>query len=206
MFSKEQHKYLAPKFSYAMKDMAQYFDVFEWQANLSTLSKTSSNMSFRSTSLIEGLNESAGTPRNKIDLHPVKESLMKKDVSRNRYRHTSVKNTSYRRTKRHGSSSLPPVKSSRSRSGSKKKKLKFKGGRGKGSTLKRVKARVLKHAVSFLWHYCLLHFMFWLWVCSWTGEDWGSNLIYKVLDQFHSKLLKPSCNVPLIETWICQIL
>ena len=155
MFTMEEHKYLPPKFSYALKDMAKYYDIFEKAGNLSNLSKTSSNMSFRSVSLMNEVNENMSTPKNKVDLKPIKESLTKKSLSRNRYRPSSIKETSQmmrKRIKRNGSNSLPPLHNSTSRSrasskSTKKKSLRFKS-RGNGSSIRKVKARMLKNAVS----------------------------------------------------------
>jgi hypothetical protein len=42
----EDMKYLPPKFSYSLKDLAEYYGVFE-KFDKTTLSATSSNLSFR---------------------------------------------------------------------------------------------------------------------------------------------------------------
>jgi hypothetical protein len=48
MFTMEEYKYLPPKFSYALKDLAKYFDVFEQTGRLSSISRQSSEQSLKS--------------------------------------------------------------------------------------------------------------------------------------------------------------
>jgi len=45
LFSMEETKYLPPKFSYACKDMAHYYGVFEKKMPMSNFSTTSSEKS-----------------------------------------------------------------------------------------------------------------------------------------------------------------
>ena len=128
MYSMEDHKYLPPKFSYAMKDMAKHYDVFEKMTKLSNLSKTSSNMSFRSASYMNENHEEKDNSNDKSSLRPIKESMRNKSNSRNKYRNNTFKHSNRmlrKRIKRNGSSSLPPANtksSSRSRSRSRSSK------------------------------------------------------------------------------------
>lgn len=46
LFIMEETKYLPPKFSYACKDIAKYFDVFERKFSMTALSVASSENSF----------------------------------------------------------------------------------------------------------------------------------------------------------------
>jgi hypothetical protein len=151
MYIMENNKQLPPKFSYATKDMAQYFDVFEKTDRLSNLSMTSSNMSFKSI-VLHDAKDNINTSKNQADLMPIQESMLKRNMSRSNYRNSSVlkaNSFSKKRVKRQGSSSLPHVNSkssSRSRSSSKGKKYKYQGF-GRQSTIRKIKARVLKNAV-----------------------------------------------------------
>jgi hypothetical protein len=149
MYIMEKNKQLPPKFSFALKDMAKHFDIFGKTDGFSNLSNTSSNMSFQSFILPEG-KDSVPTPKGNVDLMPIHESMARRTT-----RHPSIKSThgiTKRKLHRNGSNSLPFINSkssSRSHSSSKSKKYKFRGN-GRQSVIRKVKARVMKNAVSSL--------------------------------------------------------
>ena len=59
MYSLEQHKYLPPKFSFALKDLADFLGIFEvseedLKAQRANISETSSNLSYMTQSAFKG--------------------------------------------------------------------------------------------------------------------------------------------------------
>ena len=69
----EHNKYLPPKFSFALKDMAKYYK------------RTPSQLSGVSLSAVEGFNSSMDVPEgNNSDLRTIKETMVKKSYSNNR--------------------------------------------------------------------------------------------------------------------------
>jgi len=70
----EETKFLPPKFSFACMDLAQEYNVIEQSTAISTLSKTSSNVSIVS---VPGLKESAlpppKSPHSQLGLQTIKE-------------------------------------------------------------------------------------------------------------------------------------
>uniref|UniRef100_A0A7S3KFW3 Uncharacterized protein n=1 Tax=Euplotes crassus TaxID=5936 RepID=A0A7S3KFW3_EUPCR len=123
----EQYKYLPPKFSFALKDMAKHYK------------KTPSQGSFKSLSAIEGFNSSMDTPHEKNDLRTIKETMIRKANSNNRSRRVGSNASSLK------SKSSRTSRSIRSSSRS-KKKLKFK--KLRKPKLKKIKAKVLKQALN----------------------------------------------------------
>ena len=65
----EKHKYLPPKFSFALRDMAKYYG------------KTPSQISCMSVSAIDGFESSLGSPKESQKLRTIKEAMVKKSRS-----------------------------------------------------------------------------------------------------------------------------
>ncbi|CAI2366418.1 unnamed protein product [Moneuplotes crassus] len=125
----EQYKYLPPKFSFALKDMAKHYK------------KTPSQGSFKSLSAIEGFNSSMDTPHEKNDLRTIKETMIRKANSNNRQRSRRVGSNASSLKSKSSRTSRSIRSSSRS-----KKKLKFK--KLRKPKLKKIKAKVLKQALN----------------------------------------------------------
>jgi len=149
MFTMEEYKYLPPKFSYAVKDLARYFEIYEQGGPLSSMSKNSSEKSFHSAPRVHG----SSTQRSTHSLKTIKESMGKKNMIKRPYRYQS---SIHRRKARKSSKILPPLRRSlsnnshshsRSRSGSKSKsKNKLRNRTNKPPQYRKVRSKVLHAA------------------------------------------------------------
>lgn len=136
----EEFKYLPPKFSYAVKDLAKFFEVFEQTGPLSSMSKNSSEKSFQSNRKHEN-----STQRSSHSLKTIKESLGKKSTFKGRIRHQSSIN---RRRRKHSSKVLPPLTKksltrSRSRSRSKSKAKSRENSKTKPPRYRKIRSKIL---------------------------------------------------------------
>ena len=84
----EERKAITPRFSYAVKDLAKYYEVYEQSIPFSTMSNTSSERSFKSIPGSRDIIDS-GIPKIANSLKTIKESLGKKSISKIKYRHQS---------------------------------------------------------------------------------------------------------------------
>ena len=144
----EDLKYLPPKFSYALKDLAKYYDAFEKGGPLSSLSKNSSEHSFSAHSGMSKNVDAPNTVRSSHSLKTIKEKNAKKSMPRIKYRHQST----IKSRRRAPSNGLPPL-NKRSRSHSKtrsrsksKSKLKSNSKINKISKYRKMKSKVMMAA------------------------------------------------------------
>ena len=155
MYVMEDQKYLPPKYSYALKDLAKYYDCYSQLAGpLSSLSKMSSEQSFTSNPSVQRgrepreQREGHTTVRSTHSLKTIKETKAKKSMSRIKFRHQS----SIKSRRRKISGALPPLvrrsrSNSKTRSRSKSnKKLKNSSKVGKPLKFRKMKSKVLMAA------------------------------------------------------------
>lgn len=139
----EEYKYLPPKFSYALKELARFFEVFEQTGPLSSMSKNSSEHSFQSNRKHEG-----STHRSSNSLRTIKEALGKNKQPMGRFKAVKVTTARRRRRSSKGLISLGGRSLSNSRSRSRSKsKSKSKYPRHKTTTkqprYRRIRSKVL---------------------------------------------------------------
>ena len=84
----EDRKGVTPRFSYAVKDLAKYFEIYEQTIPFSSMSNTSSERSFKSIPASKEFNDTS-VPKIANSLKTIKESLGKKSISKLKYRHQS---------------------------------------------------------------------------------------------------------------------
>ena len=98
LFTIEDSEQITPKFSYAVKDLAKYFEVYEQKIPLSIMSDNSSEKSAKTITGSKELRDSSVLKLSN-SLKTIKESLGKKNISKPKYKHqSSIKHRKTRRS------------------------------------------------------------------------------------------------------------